>query len=58
MIKVADARVAAAALAAGADQAEKAGATEFDFVAALQALDDSARDELQKAIDASRKLAV
>jgi hypothetical protein len=57
MIKVADARVAAAALTAGADKAEAAGATEFNFVDSLRALDDAARTELQSAIDAARSQA-
>lgn len=39
-----------AALDAGIAQAEASGADEVQLTAALQALDDAARDELQQAI--------
>lgn len=50
---VADARAFAAALTAGADQAEKSGAADFELIPTLQALDDAARADLQSAIDAA-----
>lgn len=53
-ITVSDARAFANALIAGANQAEAAGATDFDLVSSLQALDNSARDDLQSAIDEAR----
>lgn len=54
-IKVTDARAFAAALTAGAETAESAGASEFDLVDSLQSLDNAARAELQSAIDAAKQ---
>ncbi len=61
-ITVTDARAKAAeliaqadALTAGADAAEKAGLTEFDTIAALQAEAHAAVDELGADIDAASK---
>jgi hypothetical protein len=53
-ITVADARTLAAALTAGADEAEQAGQSDFEAINALQALDDQARAQLQAAIDAAK----
>jgi hypothetical protein len=53
-IAVADAREFAALLNAGADQAEAAGATEFDLTEAAEAKYAAAKAELQTAIDAAK----
>lgn len=53
-ISVTNAQALIHTLQAGVDAAMKAGHHEFDFVTALQADDDAARAELQKAIEAAR----
>ena len=50
-ISVADAREFAALLTSGADAAEAAGQTDFDLDAAAEAQYQSARAELQSAIE-------
>jgi hypothetical protein len=52
-ITVAYARSFAAALTAGADEADKSGSPDFDLMGSVQALDDAARAELQAAIDSA-----
>jgi magnesium-transporting ATPase (P-type) len=53
-LSVEDARTLALALNLAADKAMENGEHEVEVVGALQAIDDAARDDLQKAIDAAR----
>jgi len=54
-IKVVDARAIIEALTNGIDDAMAHGRHEFDLTATVEAIDDRAREDLQKAIDAARK---
>lgn len=54
-ISVMDARAFAEALTKGADDAMAHGKHEFDLTATVESIDDKAREDLQKAIEAARK---
>jgi len=53
-ISVTDAQALIEALRKGVDDAMSKGAHELDLVSVAQSIDDKARDDLQKAIEAAR----